>query len=81
MAGLLASLAIPLLGKLFGGEDGIRNVPKTGVYVLHKGEMVVKKKDAKKVPKALKMKQAKKPKVMKVNKAMVKNSMVKKNMK
>lgn len=77
MAGILASLAIPLLGKLFGGEDGIRNVPKTGVYVLHKGEVVVRKRDASKMPKALKMKQAKMPKPTKVSKAMVKASMVK----
>jgi hypothetical protein len=77
MAGILASLALPLIGKLFGGEDGIRNVPKTGVYVLHKGEVVVKKKDAMKIPKAIKMKQAKMPKATKVTKAMMKASIVK----
>lgn len=77
MAGFLAALAAPLLGKLFGGEDGIRKVPKTAMYVLHKGEMVVKKKDAMKVPKSIKDKQAKAPKAMKINKAMVKASMVK----
>lgn len=79
MAGLLASLAIPLIGKLFGGgEDGIQKVPKTGMYVLHKGEMVVKKKDAKKIPKNIKDKQSKKPQPTRLTKIMVKNSMLKK---
>jgi hypothetical protein len=62
LAPLLGAVAGPLLGKIFGqGEDGIRNVPKTGLYKLHKGEVVVKKKDAMKIPKAIKMKQASKP--------------------
>ena len=59
---ILGAVAGSLLGKLFGqGEDGIRNVKNTGLYKLHKGEVVIKAKDAKKVPKALKMKQASKP--------------------
>ena len=78
MASILAALAGPLIGKLFGGGDGIQSVPKTGMYVLHKGEMVVKKKDAKKIPKTIKDNQSKKPKPTKVTKAMVKKSMVKK---
>ena len=79
MASILAALAGPLIGKLFGGgKEGIQSVPKTGMYVLHKGEMVVKKKDAKKIPKSIKDKQSKKPKPTKVTKAMVKKSMVKK---
>lgn len=77
MAGILASLAIPLLGKLFGGEDGIKSVKKTGVYVLHKGEMVVPKHKVKKVPKSVSKGIPSKPKPTKVTKAMVKASMVK----
>lgn len=78
MAGLLASLAIPLLGKLFGGgEDGIKSVKKTGMYVLHKGEMVVPKHKTKKVPSSLKKALPSKPKPTKITKSMIKNSMMK----
>lgn len=77
MAGLLAALAAPLIGKLFGGgEDGIQKVPKTALYALHKGEMVIKKKDAKKVPKALKAKQSKAPKPTKLTSGMMKKSVM-----
>lgn len=77
LAPILGGLASSLFGKIMGGEEGMRKVPKTGVYMLHKGEVVIKKKDAKKVPKALKMKQMAKPKPTKVTKSMMKKSMVK----
>jgi hypothetical protein len=77
MAFLLPLLA-PLVGKLIGGgESGIRNVRKTGLYALHKGEVVVKAKDAKKIPKAVKMKQLKNPQPTKITKAMIKNTIAK----
>ena len=78
MAGILAALAAPLIGKLFGGgESGIKSVKKTGMYVLHKGEMVVPKHKVKKVPKSVAKGLPMKPKPTKVTKAMIKASMVK----
>ena len=44
MAGILASMFAPMLIDKIGGAIGLANggkVPKTGIYKLHKGELVV----------------------------------------